>query len=124
MSSVVATHHACAWYQREYSGTPAPYSSQGCPRCHLVDAHNRRNQAEFRCVKCDYRCPADLVGGENSRHRGLAPTVEVGDTARSPVNRRGPALPANNQNGGGSQPPLLMFTGIHAPVRGLCSTWE
>ena len=108
--------YKCQWYQREYARTPAAYSSKTCLRCGHMDRKNRLTQAQFRCVKCDHGCNADIVGAENSRRRGLETTAGAGDTAKSPVNRRNPAMQGSNQQGLGSQPSLLMFTEIRAPV--------
>ncbi|MCX7115302.1 MAG: zinc ribbon domain-containing protein [Gammaproteobacteria bacterium] len=56
------------------------YTSQTCPACTHVSKENRRTQAEFACVSCDYVNHADLVGAINilrAGHAQLACEVSV-----------------------------------------------
>ncbi|MCX7114431.1 MAG: transposase, partial [Gammaproteobacteria bacterium] len=59
---------------------PPHYTSQTCPACTHVSKENRRTQAEFACVSCDYVNHADLVGAINilrAGHAQLACEVSV-----------------------------------------------
>jgi len=49
---------------------PPQNTSSTCPRCNHVSAENRKTQARFRCVKCDYTNHADAVGAINIFERG------------------------------------------------------
>jgi putative transposase len=40
--------------------------SQRCPKCLHTTKENRKSQADFTCVACDYRENADVVSGINS----------------------------------------------------------
>jgi len=46
------------------------YTSQQCPACHHVSKENRKTQAGFACIECDYREHADKVGAMNILERG------------------------------------------------------
>lgn len=54
-----------AWRGGKVIAIPPQYTSQACPQCHHTSAENRRTQAIFRCVKCDFLENADLVGALN-----------------------------------------------------------
>jgi putative transposase len=45
-------------------------TSQTCPACQHVSKENRKTQAEFVCVNCDYSNHADVVGAINILERG------------------------------------------------------
>jgi putative transposase len=47
------------------------YTSQTCSRCGFRDKRNRRNQAEFSCLKCGHTLHADLNGARNLAARGF-----------------------------------------------------
>ena len=49
---------------------PAQYTSQTCPCCRHVSRDNRKTQAHFECVECDYTNNADIVGALNILERG------------------------------------------------------
>ena len=49
---------------------PSEYTSQTCPCCKHVSKDNRRKQAEFVCVECNYENHADAVGAINVLERG------------------------------------------------------
>jgi putative transposase len=49
---------------------PPHHTSQTCPRCKHICAGNRRTQARFRCVACDYTNHADVVAAINIKERG------------------------------------------------------
>jgi putative transposase len=59
-----------AWAGGTLIVVPPHYTSQTCPRCHHISADNRRTQARFRCVACDYTEHADVVGAINIKERG------------------------------------------------------
>lgn len=44
---------------------PAPYTSQTCAECGVVDARSRKSQAVFECVACDHRDHADTNAARN-----------------------------------------------------------
>jgi putative transposase len=48
---------------------PAPYSSQTCPACGVVDAANRQGD-RFRCVACGHEAHADLNAARVLLSRG------------------------------------------------------
>jgi putative transposase len=60
-----------AWAGGTLIGVPPHNTSTTCPRCDHVSAENRRTQALFRCVRCDYTNHADVVGAINVVERGL-----------------------------------------------------
>ena len=41
------------------------YTSQMCSQCGHVDKENRKNQAEFKCVECDFKINADYNASIN-----------------------------------------------------------
>jgi putative transposase len=45
-------------------------TSRTCPACQHVSSDNRKTQAEFVCVNCDYSNHADVVGAINILERG------------------------------------------------------
>ena len=49
---------------------PAHNTSRTCPCCGHVSKDNRKTQAKFECVECDYVNHADLVGAINILERG------------------------------------------------------
>ena len=49
---------------------PPQYSSQECPACHHIAKENRKTQAQFACVSCNYKNHADVVGAMNTLERG------------------------------------------------------
>ena len=62
-------------YKMEWGGgiliaVPPQYTSQTCPCCNHVSRDNRRKQAEFLCVECNYQNHADVVGAINVLERG------------------------------------------------------
>jgi putative transposase len=48
------------------------YTSQTCAECHQVDAGNRVNQEEFRCLKCGHCDFADINAARNILRAGRA----------------------------------------------------
>ena len=48
------------------------HTSQGCPRCGLIDRANRKTQAAFRCVGCGFAGHADHIAAVNVSRRGMA----------------------------------------------------
>ena len=64
-------------YKQDWNGgilikVPPHHTSQECPRCHHIAKANRRTQAEFVCVECNYTNHADIVGAINVLTRGLS----------------------------------------------------
>lgn len=62
-------------YKLEWNGgmllEVAPqYSSQECPACHHIAKDNRKTQAQFECISCNYKNHADVVGAINALERG------------------------------------------------------
>ena len=47
-------------------------TSRKCPECGHVSAENRKSQAKFVCVECEFSANADFVGAVNIREAGLA----------------------------------------------------
>ena len=54
-----------------FVGVPPQGTSRECPKCHLIEADNRRSQAVFRCVDCGYAAHADVNAAGNILRRGL-----------------------------------------------------
>jgi putative transposase len=75
-----------AWRGGWLIAVPPPHTSQECPVCHHTEAGNRRTQAHFRCVVCDFEENADLVGAINIRNRGLK-WIEGQDSADASAHR-------------------------------------
>ncbi|RYG85567.1 MAG: transposase, partial [Alphaproteobacteria bacterium] len=61
---------------------PAPYTSQTCAECGVVDARSRESQAVFRCVACGHSDHADTNAARNIQ-RGSTAFVEVGHSLPS-----------------------------------------
>jgi len=64
-------------YKLEWNGgrletVPPEYTSQRCPSCNHVSQENRKTQATFRCVECDYKENADTVAALNIERAGRA----------------------------------------------------
>lgn len=57
------------------------YTSQICPVCGVVDAGNRKTQAEFHCLHCGHEAHADVNAAQNILARGLATSYGVASTA-------------------------------------------
>ena len=49
---------------------PPHHTSQTCPCCKHVSSDNRKKQAAFKCVDCNYENHADVVGAINILERG------------------------------------------------------
>lgn len=49
---------------------PPHNTSRSCPSCGHVAKENRKTQARFVCVSCEYENPADVVGAINVLERG------------------------------------------------------
>lgn len=60
------------WLGGELIPVPPQYTSQTCPNCGHACAENRKTQAVFRCVRCDYGNHADMVGAINILRAGQA----------------------------------------------------
>lgn len=61
-----------AWSGGHLVAVPPHNTSRTCPKCEHVSADNRRSQARFACVMCDFRENADLVAAINVLRRGEA----------------------------------------------------
>jgi IS605 OrfB family transposase len=75
------------------------HTSQGCPRCGLIDRRNRPDQATFRCIGCGFAGHADHVAATNIARRGMA-------AAGLLVNR--PNVPAGCVNPHGASPSAVV----------------
>jgi putative transposase len=51
---------------------PPQNTSRKCPECGHVSAENRKSQAKFVCVECEFSANADFVAAVNIREAGLA----------------------------------------------------
>ena len=72
-------------YKLEWSGgmlfaVPPENTSRTCPNCGHVSKDNRKTQAEFNCVVCNYKNHADIVGAMNVLERGYR-LLACGDAA-------------------------------------------
>lgn len=89
-----------AWRGGWLIAVPPPHTSQECPVCHHTEAGNRRTQAHFRCVVCDFEENADLVGAINILSRGMQILRDEGqDTTDASVGRETAARIACEVNG-------------------------
>ena len=64
-------------YKTQWQGgllvpVPPQNTSRKCPECGQVSAENRKSQAKFVCVECEFSANADFVGAVNIREAGLA----------------------------------------------------
>jgi putative transposase len=75
-----------AWRGGFTVAVPAAYTSQTCPSCDHVAKENRKTQALFACVACQYENNADHVGAINILARGLA-IFEGQDTMHACIGR-------------------------------------
>jgi putative transposase len=62
--------YKAAWQGGTLVAVPPQYTSRTCPCCGHVSADNRRSQARFACVACQYADHADVVGAINILARG------------------------------------------------------
>ena len=60
------------WAGGLFLAVPAENTSRTCPSCGHISRDNRRSQAAFACVKCDFADNADLVGAINVLGAGYA----------------------------------------------------
>lgn len=40
-------------------------TSRECPKCHCIDARNRKTRSQFKCIQCGYEAMADYVAAIN-----------------------------------------------------------
>jgi putative transposase len=64
-------------YKTQWQGgllvpVPPQNTSRKCPECGHVSAENRKSQAKFICVECEFLANADFVAAVNIREAGLA----------------------------------------------------
>jgi putative transposase len=64
-------------YKTQWQGgllvaVPPQNTSRKCPECGHVSAENRKSQAKFVCVECQFSAHADFVAAVNIREAGLA----------------------------------------------------
>ena len=80
-----------AWGGEHLIAIPPRNTSRTCPACGYVSTENRQAQAQFACVKCEYKNHADLVDAINIVAAGHAVLACEG-TAQSgrPMNRTPP----------------------------------
>ena len=50
------------------------YTSRTCPKCGSIDARNRENQAQFRCIECGHEAHADVNAASNILRAGTRPS--------------------------------------------------
>lgn len=60
------------WRGGELLPVPPQNTSRTCPQCGHIAKENRRSQARFCCVQCDYENHADVVGAINVLRAGHA----------------------------------------------------
>lgn len=68
-------------YKARREGVPLkmvdPYNtSRECPKCHCIDARNRKTRDQFCCLQCGYEAMADYVAACNIAIRARAPVNE------------------------------------------------
>jgi len=56
---------------------PAPYTSQTCSVCGVVDSENRKTQANFTCVACGHSENADINAAKNILNAAVSGAVLV-----------------------------------------------
>jgi putative transposase len=64
-------------YKTQWQGgllvlVPPQNTSRKCPECGHLSAENRKSQAKFVCVQCEFSAHADFVAAVNIREAGLA----------------------------------------------------
>jgi putative transposase len=64
-------------YKTQWQGgllvaVPPQNTSRKCPECGQLSAENRKSQAKFVCVQCQFSAHADFVAAVNIREAGLA----------------------------------------------------
>jgi len=64
-------------YKTQWQGgllvpVPPQNTSRKCPECGQVSAENRKSQAKFVCVECEFSANADFVAAVNIKEAGLA----------------------------------------------------
>ncbi|WP_281909857.1 RNA-guided endonuclease InsQ/TnpB family protein [Massilia varians] len=75
-----------AWSGGWLIAIPPHDTSRTCPRCGSVSADNRQTQSWFKCVQCNFKQNADLVGAINVLRAGHAHCAcGVSDATRSPA---------------------------------------
>jgi putative transposase len=83
-------------YKTQWQGgllvpVPPQNTSHKCPACGHVSAENRKSQAKFVCVECEFSANADFVGAVNIREAGLAslacsqPSSDVRTSCQEPT---------------------------------------
>ena len=53
------------------------YSSQTCPECGYISKENRKTQARFKCIKCEYCGKADYVASVNLLKLGAGTVLKA-----------------------------------------------
>jgi putative transposase len=61
-------------YKARVKGVPlkivdARNTSRECPKCHYIDARNRKTRDDFACLRCGYQAMADYVAACNIKDR-------------------------------------------------------
>ena len=82
-------------YKAEWAGgqvvrIPAPYTSQTCAACGVIDPASR-NRERFECVACGHRDHADVNAAKNIRRLGLKALGQGETWAAPPPSLDGPA---------------------------------
>lgn len=63
---------------------PPEYTSRECPSCSCISEENRKTQALFKCIDCEYENHADVVGAINLLERGYR-LLTCGELAFKPL---------------------------------------
>jgi putative transposase len=88
------------WQGGRCMAVPPQYTSQTCPACGHVDAGNRKEQAHFACLACEYEENADVVGAINILSRGMqvlrGEGLDAAHACAGPQGRSGIACQVNS----------------------------
>lgn len=57
-------------------------TSRTCSNCGSIDARNRENQAEFRCIECGHEAHADVNAAINILRAGTRPSIKSSGLSR------------------------------------------
>ncbi|WP_211236350.1 zinc ribbon domain-containing protein, partial [Desulfovibrio inopinatus] len=66
-------------------------TSRTCPKCGHTSKNNRKTQANFACVECDYTANSDFVGALNILTAGQAVSACGVGKAQAPTLKQEPA---------------------------------
>ena len=72
---------------------PPHHTSQKCSKCGHTDKNNRKSQAGFKCLACNYAVNADINAALNILVRGMGTTGRGGKGVSPPLNRHTGLVP-------------------------------